>query len=70
MARLTYCDIAVERPAPEMPMSQAKIRTGSKIIFSIPPEVRPTIASAAIPSYLKILFTTQLAVIAGPESSM
>ena len=57
---------AVARPAPEMPILKTKINKGSSAILRIPPEVKPIMASRASPSYLRMLFITQLVHIAGP----
>ena len=42
--------MAVERPAPEVPMSNRKIRIGSRIIFKKPPDTRPIMAKKDMPS--------------------
>ena len=60
-----YCEAAVAIPAPAIPISKVKIRSGSRIILRIPPVAMPIIASFAIPSKRRILFITNEVVIAG-----
>ena len=61
----TYCEIAVARPAPNIPMPIFCMKIASRKILSMPPEVRPIMAKNARPSYLRILFITQLDTSAG-----
>ena len=65
-----YCDIAVARPAPNIPMPIFCMKSMSKKMLRIPPEVRPIMAKNARPSYLRILFITQLDTSAGAAASM
>ena len=69
-AHETYCDIAVARPAPRMPMPIFCMKSMSRKMLRIPPEVRPIMAKNARPSYLKILFMTQLDTSAGAAARM
>ena len=55
----------VAMPAPDIPKLNPNMSIGSKIIFSIPPVVKPIIAKVALPSYLRILLQTQDITIAG-----
>ena len=66
----TYWDIAVARPAPRMPISSFIMNRASRKMFRIPPEVSPIIAKNARPSYLRILFITQLETSAGAAQRM
>ena len=65
-----YCDIAVARPAPRIPMFIFCMKSISRKILRIPPEVRPIMAKNARPSYLKMLFMTQLDTSAGAAARM
>ena len=65
MAKEVYWDNAVAKPAPAMPISSTKMNRGSRAMFRIPPVVRPIMARVAIPSYRRMLLSTQLAVMAG-----
>ncbi len=64
------CDTAVEMPAPVTPSEKRPIRSQSPKILSIPPVVSPTIANVALPSYRRILLSTQLQVIKGAAHSI
>ena len=66
----TYWDIAVARPAPRMPMFMCCMKSASRKMFRIPPEVSPIMAKKARPSYLKMLFRTQLDTSAGAAQRM
>ena len=65
-----YCEIAVARPAPNIPIFIFFIKSASRKIFMKPPVVRPIIAKKARPSYLRILFMTQLDTSAGAANKM
>ena len=66
----TYCETAVARPAPRIPMPSFCMKRASRKILRIPPDVRPIMAKKARPSYLKILFITQLDTSAGAAQRM
>ena len=69
-AHETYCEIAVARPAPNMPIPIFFIKSISRNMFNMPPDVRPIMAKKARPSYLRILFMTQLDTRAGAAQRM
>ena len=56
MAKLVSCEIAVAIDAPAMPMSNTKISSGSRSIFSTPPEIMPTMPYVAKPWKRRRLF--------------
>ena len=66
----TYWDIAVARPAPKIPIFIFFMKRTSKKMLRMPPEVRPIMAKNARPSYLKMLFITQLDTSAGAAQRM
>ena len=49
MPKLTIWLAMVAMAAPEIPIPNPKIKSGSKIIFKIPPVVIPTAAKVAFP---------------------
>ena len=65
-----YCEMAVARPAPRMPIFMYCMNSASRKMLMMPPEVRPIMAKNARPSYLRILFITQLDTRAGAAQSM
>ena len=69
-AHETYWEIAVARPAPKIPIFIFCMKSMSRKMLRMPPDVRPIMAKNARPSYLKILFITQLDTSAGAAQRM
>ena len=57
--KLMAWDISVAMAAPDIPRLKVNMNIGSKIILRIAPVARPTIAKAAFPSALNMLFITK-----------
>ena len=70
MQKLTNCEIPVASAAPAVPISMPKIKTGSRIMFKIPPVVMPTMANRAFPWKRRILFMIKDVIMNGAASKM
>ena len=58
--KLTVIEMAVESPAPVIPILKTKINSASPAMFKIAPEERPIIPKNAFPSNLRMLFKVKL----------
>ena len=70
MQKLTSWLSAVASAAPAMPMSKAKMNSGSSATFRRPPAQMPYMESIASPSERSVLFSTNDAHMTGAASRM